>query len=75
MRPFRTTPSWPRVACATVAAMAVCFPLGIVAELVWANWFVSFIALLLLALLTMQFHPRRSRVAGVAVKQGRVTAA
>ena len=65
-------PSWLRVACATIAAFALCYPLGIVAELVWTNWFVAFGAFVLLALVSMQFHPRSRRVAGVPVRQARV---
>ena len=74
MKPSSTSPSWPRAACATAAAVAVCFPLGMAAGFVWTHLFASFGAFLLLALLTMQFHPRSRRVAGVPVNQGRVTA-
>ncbi len=74
MKTSRTTPSWLRVACATVAASALCYPIGIVAELVWANWFVAFGALMLLALVTMEFHPWSRRVVGVPVEQDRFTA-
>ena len=74
MKSSRTTPSWPRVACATAAAVAVCFPLGMAAGFVWTHLFASFGAFLLLALLTMQFHPRRRRIAGVPVNRERVTA-
>ena len=69
-----TAPSWPRVACATVAAFVACYPLGILAELVWAHCFAAFGALMLLALVTIQFHPRSRRVAGVPVNQERAIA-
>lgn len=70
----RTTPSWPRVVSATLAAMAVCFPLGMAAEFVWTHWFVASGAFLLLALVSMRLHPRRGRIAGVSVDPGRAAA-
>lgn len=62
--------SWLRVTCATLAAVAVCFPLGMAAEFVWANCFVSLSAFLLLTLVSLRLHPRRARVAGVPVAAG-----
>lgn len=69
-----TAPSWPRVACATAAAVAVCFPLGMAAEFVWTHLFVAFGAFALIALLSMRLHPRSKRIAGVPVDPSRVTA-
>ncbi len=66
-------PSWPRVACATAAAVAACFPLGLLAELIWAYCFAAFGALMLLALVTLQFDPRSRRVPGVPVKKERAS--
>lgn len=71
----RTIPSWPRVIVATLAAVAVCFPLGMAAEFAWTHWSAAFGAFLLLALLSMRLHPQRSRVAGVPVDPGSATAA
>lgn len=68
------TPSWGRVACATAAAVSFFYPLGMAAALIWAHVFVAFGAVMLLALVSMQFHPRSRRVAGVPVNQDRITA-
>lgn len=67
------TPSWGLVACATLAAVAVCFPLGIVVELIWAHPLVSFGAFLILALVSLRLHGPHKRVLGVAVDAVRLT--
>lgn len=67
MRPVRI--SWLRVAGATVAAAAACFPLGMAAAYVWTHFFVAFGAFMLLALLSLRLHPFCRRVAGVPVVQ------
>ena len=74
MTPSRTTPSWPRVVAATLAALAVCVPRGLAAEFVWTHWFVASGAFLLLALVSMRLHFRRGRIAGVPLNSGRTTA-
>ena len=74
MKLSSATPSRPRVACATVAALAVCFPLGMAAEFVWTHLFVAFGAFLSLALVSLQLHPRSRHVAAVPVRQDRVAA-
>ena len=72
MKSSCTSPSWSRVACATAAAVAVCFLLGMAAEFVWAHLFVAFGAFLLLAALSLRLHPRRSRVPGMPINQEQV---
>ena len=74
MKSSRTVPSWRRVACATVAASILLYLLGMAAAFVWEHLFAAFGALMLLALVTIKFHPRSRRVAGVPVKQEHVTA-
>lgn len=48
--------------------------MGCAAALIWTHPLSSFGVFLILALASLRLHPRRSRVAGVPVSSGRVTA-